>query len=143
MVESFALGVLASLLAGLLLYLVRQRIRADRLRVAIATEIRRSTPVGTVKASMMGKHSLETPIIDANLGKIHLLNTEEVAYVANYHRHMARVRQYNERESADYSVSISRTLAETGSTLANETADTLEGNVSCLTKWLQTDRNEL
>lgn len=143
MVESFALGVLATFLSGLLLYLVRQRIRADRLRVAIATEIRSSTPVGTVKAAMMGKYSLETPIINANLAKLHLLRAEEVALIANYHRHMAQVRHYNERESSDDHVSISRTLAETGSELANETADTLEDNVSFLTRLIQTDRDKL
>jgi hypothetical protein len=136
MAESFALGVLATFISGLILYLARQQIRADRLRVAIATEIRRSTPVGSFKTARMGKYSLETPIIDANLGRIDLLTTEEIALIANYHRHMARVRQYNEQESADDRISISRTLAETGSDLANNTADTLESNVSLLTKLL-------
>ncbi len=141
MVESFALGVLAAFISGLLLYLARQQIRSDRLRVAIATEIRRATPVGTFKAAMMGKYSLETPIIDANLDRIHLLTTEEIALIANYHRHMARVRHYNERESADTRISISRTLAETGSDLADTTANTLECNVSVLTKFLSTIRH--
>src|SRR6056297_3289644 len=96
---SFVLGVLGGLLSGVLVYLVRQKIRADRLRKAMATEIRKSTPVGPLKTARMGKKALKTPIIEANLNKVHLFKKHEIALIANYHRHMARVRAVSERKS--------------------------------------------
>lgn len=129
MYVSFALGVLGGLLSGVFVYLTRQKIRGDRLRRAIVTEIRKSTPVGAVKTAYMGVEALETPIIDSNLDKIHLLSKEEIRLVSNYHRHMARVRSYNKRESDTDRVNISHKLTEEGSDLATRTTECLESNI--------------
>lgn len=129
MFTSFALGVLGGLLSGVAVYLVRQRVRADRLRKAIATEIRKSTPIDTVKTALMGEEALKTPIIDSNLDKIYLLSQHEVGLVANYHRHMSQVRAINKRESDDETVHIPAQMQQSGGDIANLTAETLETNI--------------
>ncbi|RQG94072.1 hypothetical protein [Natrarchaeobius chitinivorans] len=129
MIETLAIGIVGGFLSGVGVYVVRQKRRADRLRQAIATEIRRSTPVGNFKAAVMGPDSLQTPIIDANLDKLYLLNSYEIELVAKYHQHMTRVREYNKRNSDDDLVSISPELQRLGGEIATHTAETLEGNV--------------
>lgn len=129
MYTSFFLGVLGGLLSGVLVYLVRQKIRANRLRKAIATEIRKSTPLGPVKTSLMGEDALKTPIIESNLNKVHLLKKREISLIANYHRHMGQVRAVNERKSGKERVNIPAKMQKRGVNIANSTADTLESNI--------------
>jgi len=95
MYVSFALGILGGLLSGILVYLARQKVRADRLRKAIATEVR-NTPLDALMTAQMGEVGLQTPIIDANLDKIHLLTEDEIVEVENFHRHMMQVREHYE-----------------------------------------------
>lgn len=127
--ESLGVGFLGGLASGVGVYLVRQKLRADRLRMAIAMEIRKSTPVDALKAGIMGVDSLETPIIEANLDKLHLLNKEEIILVANYNNQMSKVRWYNEENGPADRVNISRRLAEETSKVANSASDRLESNV--------------
>ena len=121
-------AVAVAILSGFVLYLVRSKIRADRLRRAIAMEIRKTTPVGTFKTAIAGPDSLNTPIIDANLDKVHLLKKDEVILIGRYHSYMANLRVYNKRESGNDTISISRGLSENASVIANNTADELESN---------------
>lgn len=137
MLETLAIGAIGGFLSGVGVYVVRQKRRADRLRRAFATEIRRSTPVGSFKAALMGPDSLKTPIIESNLNKLFLLNENEIRLVANYHRHMARVRNHNNRESRDDVVSIPSELQRHGGEIATETAETLESNILNLPKPIQ------
>lgn len=132
MIISFSLGIIGGLLSGVLVYLARQKMRADRLRKAISMDIRKSTPVGTFTAAVMGKNSLETPIIDRNLDKIYLLNKHEIALVANYQRHMSQVQAISERESSENSVYIPMRLQKKGGDIAKTTSDTLEKNIGCV-----------
>lgn len=124
-----AVGVAISVFAGAILYWFKQRLKADRLRRAITTEIR-STPVGAFKTSLLGIPALETPVIEANLGQLDLLSQDELAHVRDYRRHMMRVREYNERESDEDRVSISVRLTEEGDRKSTRTADLLEERIS-------------
>lgn len=129
MLETLAIGVIGGFLSGVSVYVVRQKRRADRLRQAIVTEIRRSTPVGTFKAALLGPSSLKTPIIDSNLDKLYLLNKDEIRHVATYHQHMEKIRNYNENNSGDDVISIPSELQDTGGEIATNTAQTLEENI--------------
>lgn len=100
MYASFALGVIGGLLSGVFVYLVRQKVRADRLRKAIAMEVR-NTPLDALATGLQGEVGLQTPIIDANLDKIHLLTEDEIVEVENFQRHMQQVQEYYEEEEQD------------------------------------------
>lgn len=100
MYVSFALGVIGGLLSGVFVYLVRQKVRADRLRKAIAMEVR-NTPLDALATGLQGEVGLQTPIIDANLDKIHLLTEDEIVEVENFHRHMQQVQEHYEEEEQD------------------------------------------
>lgn len=121
-------GVTVALLSGVGLYLTRSKIRADRLRRAIAMEIRKTTPVGTFKTAILGPDALNTPIIDNNLDKIHLLKKDEVILIARYQSYMGNLRAYNDRKSADDTISVSTGLSMNASEIANNAADELEFN---------------
>ncbi|WP_156037889.1 hypothetical protein [Haloferax prahovense] len=127
LLNDFLLGILATIFAGLGLFTLRRKIIADKIRIAIVTEIR-NTPVGTFKTAFLGHQALETPIIDSQLPRIDYLSQEEVELVADYQSHMKRIRDYSDRTSAEDRVSISRSLAEEGSAKATQTADLLESN---------------
>jgi hypothetical protein len=143
MFEALAVGFLGGLTSGIGMYLVRQKLRADSLRRAISMEIRKSTPVDSFKASILGADSLDIPIIEANLDKIHLLSKQEVAMIARYHAQMAKVRWYNKKTSTDDRVSISRDLANNTSEVAKQAVETLEGNIWKRPKPIQWVRNRI
>ncbi|MXR50659.1 hypothetical protein GRX03_03420 [Halovenus sp. WSH3] len=126
---SVSAGFFGGLFSAIGIYVIRQKRRADRLRQAICTEIKRSTPVGAFAVAIMGAESLQTPIIEANLDKLYLLNSDEIAMVTRYHTQMAKVRAYNRRESEDGRVSISKQLAENTSEIAGNTTELLESNI--------------
>lgn len=126
--DGLAVAFLGGLLSGIGVYVVRQKRRRDRLRRAICIEINQ-TPFDTVTAAYRGTDSLETPVIDSNLNKIHLLSTGEISTVVKYRTHMAKIRDHNERRSEDGSVEIPRRFAEKGSELATEATDTLASNI--------------
>lgn len=126
---TFAAGIAASVIGGVILFVIRQKIVSDRLREAIATEIR-STPVDTPRAAVMGAEAMETPIIDANLSKIHHLTKSEIAHLSDYISHTKRIRAFNERESDPDMVSISPALQEDGWEKASDTAEALESNIT-------------
>ncbi|WP_049942899.1 hypothetical protein [Haloarcula amylolytica] len=138
MLTSILSGVIGGVATGVVMYIIRQKRRTDSLRQAIATEIR-NTPVGAAKASILGVNALKTPIIDANLGKINLLSNREVELVTQYHQHMAKVRDVNERKSANDRVRIPVSIVERGDELSSETVDTLEASMWTLTtpSWLK------
>jgi hypothetical protein len=124
-----SVGIAVTVVGGVLLYWAKQRLKANRLRRAIATEIR-STPVGAFKTSLLGIPALETPVIEANLDRLDLLTQEELAHVRDYRRHMVRVREHNERESDEDRVSISVRLTEEGDRKSTRTAALLEERIS-------------
>lgn len=128
-ITSLSVGFLGGLASGVGVYVVRQKRRADKLRRAISTEIKYSTPVDAFKTAIMGIESLETPIIESNLDKLYLLNTAEIGMIAKYRNQMAKVRLYNKQNSEDGKVSISRSLAKDSSKIANQTTDLLESNI--------------
>lgn len=138
MLTSILSGVLGGVATGVVMYSIRQKRRTDSLRQAIATEIR-NTPVDAFKTSLLGVDALKTPIIDANLGKINLLSNREVELVTQYHQHMAKVRDVNERKSADDRVRIPVSMVERGDELSSVTVDTLEASMWTLTtpSWLK------
>lgn len=133
MLESFALGVLGGLLSGILVYLVRQKIRADRLRKAMAMEVRHSTPLDTLSTAFMGEGALRTPIINSNLDKIHLLTKNEIIEIANFHRHMSHVRERFEiiEEDGEEKMHIPSKLQHDSIKYARATVNELESHIIC------------
>jgi len=131
MLLSFVLGVLGGLLSGVLVYIVRQKVRADRLRRAIAMEVR-NTPLDSLMTAQMGEVGLETPIIDANLDKIHLLSEDEIVEVENFRRHMRQVQEHNEekeQENGRKKIHIPSKLQEDSSKYAQNTAEKVEAHI--------------
>ncbi|WP_229126347.1 hypothetical protein [Halapricum desulfuricans] len=131
MYVSFTLGVLGGLLSGILVYFVRQKVRADRLRTAIATEVR-NTPLDALATGLKGEVGLQTPIIDANLDKIHLLTKDEIVEVENFHRHMQQVQEHYEEEKQDdgrKKIHIPSKLQRKSRDYARNTAYELESHI--------------
>lgn len=151
MYVSFAFGVLGGLLSGVLVYLVRQKVRADRLRKAIAMEVR-NTPLDALATGFQGEVGLQTPIIDANLDKIHLLTEDEIVEVENFHRHMQQVQEHYEEEEQDdgkKEIHIPAKLQRKSKDYARNTAMELESHIwdrsnlsSRITFWKETERDD-
>jgi len=127
---SFTLGVLGGLLSGILVYLVRQKVRADRLRKAIAMEVR-NTPLDVLMTAQMGEVGLQTPIIDANLDKIHLLAEDEIVDVENFHRHMQQVNEHYDirEEDGEDQIYIPSKLQKYSRIYAENTVQELEAHI--------------
>ena len=151
MYVSFALGVLGGLLSGVLVYIVRQKVRADRLRKAIAMEVR-NTPLDSLATGFKGKVGLQTPIINSNLDKIHLLTEDEIVEVENFHRHMQQVQEhYEEEEQVDgrMKIHIPAKLQRKSKDYARNTTFELEAHIwnwsnlsSRITFWKETERDD-
>lgn len=149
MYVSFVLGVLGGLLSGALVYLVRQKVRADRLRTAISMEVR-NTPLDALSTAFQGEVGLQTPIIDANLDKIHLLTEDEIVEVENFHRHMQQVQEHYEirEEDGEERIFIPSKLQSDSKDYARNTAHELEShiwswsNISSRVKFWEEERDD-
>jgi hypothetical protein len=139
MYVSFALGVLGGLLSGVLVYVVRQKVRADRLRTAIVMEVR-NTPLDALMTAQMGEVALRTPIIDANLDKIHLLTENEIVEVENFHRHMQQVQEHYEirEEDGEERIHIPAKLQSDSKDYARNTVFRLESHIWSLSNLFST-----
>lgn len=88
------------IIAGVILYEHRQKVRAQRLRHALLTEIKQ-TPVDLVQLLPEGNQYLESSIYDSNAQKIDLLTNDEIEALVNYYSRLSVIKQIVEREGPE------------------------------------------
>lgn len=84
-----------------------------------------------LSTAFKGEVGLETPIIDANLDKIHLLTKEEIVEIENFQRHMNQVQEHYEirEEEGEERIFIPAKLQKDSKDYARNTAHELESNI--------------
>lgn len=88
------------IVAGVLLYEHRQKVRARRLRHALLTEIQQ-TPVKLVSQMPEGNKYLESRIYDSNAQKVDLLTDDEIKALINYYSRLSVIEQIVDREGPE------------------------------------------
>ena len=81
--------------------------------------------------AQMGEVGLQTPIIDANLDKIHLLAEDEIVDVENFHRHMQQVNEHYDirEEDGEDQIYIPSKLQKYSRIYAENTVQELEAHI--------------
>lgn len=101
MPETLVFGILVVATGGLIKIHYDKAIKTDRVRRAILIELNLTTAADPIFTHTVGPGTLKTPVIDGNLGNLHLLKGREIHAVLSAQMRVSEIRSLSQESPDD------------------------------------------